>query len=550
MRKIAFIISLLLFAVSSIAAESDPLDRMRDYALSFFTPVSGKVASADGEKIKMTFDTPERARPGMRPRILREGAPFVHPVTKEALGRVESQVGTAEITETGEDSASGRTIKGEARQGDRLRIPDTKLRLLFCQEKGIDWSLADEYYRRVKASGRVEMIDTALETSDPAAAVGEGRRLNAEAVMMIAAVSDEGVDRFRQRLIWVSDGAVFGEMDVRIDPSFSRSVRIGDEFFAPAAQESAMSFDLPHSARLITSGDIDGDGMGELVIGTGKDLKVYKVGASLNASTEFIGNSSDSQLWMETADLNADRKDEIIVTVMRSDSVVSSVYGYAGKGFSLLWEGPVFIRKTSMGIVGQGFSKASGYLGDVTFMAWSDGLNHQTPLRLPKGVNIFDFEFVPGGGNSIVAYDDDGYLNVYDESGSRLWKSAQTLGGALTTFKKEQTASYIEAGEWSIKDRIIPRQGALLMVHRTLISDMLKKLGHKSSRIKRYRWNGASLDETILVDNIKGGIADFTMHGDRLFVLSTPVLGLKFGNILKGENPISSTITMYGLRGR
>ena len=68
-------------------------------------------------------------------------------------------------------------VEGEVKEGDKVRISETKIKLFFCQDKDIDWSIADEYYRKLKDTGRIEMIDTALETGDETKVLEEAKKL-------------------------------------------------------------------------------------------------------------------------------------------------------------------------------------------------------------------------------------------------------------------------------------------------------------------------------------------------------------------------------------
>jgi hypothetical protein len=52
------------------------------------------------------------------------------------------------------------------------------------------------------------------------------------------------------------------------------------------------------------------------------------------------------------------------------------------------------------------------------------------------------------------------------------------------------------------------------------------------------------------VDDIKGTLLDYAVAGDNIIVLSSPFLGIKFENILKGENPLGTELSIYSVKGR
>jgi len=54
----------------------------------------------------------------------------------------------------------------------------------------------------------------------------------------------------------------------------------------------------------------------------------------------------------------------------------------------------------------------------------------------------------------------------------------------------------------------------------------------------------------VLVDDIRGTLLDYAVAGDNMIVLTSPFLGIKFGNILKGENPLGTVLSVYSVKGR
>jgi len=90
----------------------------------------------------------------------------------------------------------------------------------------------------------------------------------------------------------------------------------------------------------------------------------------------------------------------------------------------------------------------------------------------------------------------------------------------------------------------------VLVEQRVPLAEVVKGVGYKSSRLKNYWWNGFSMDEGVLVDGIKGTVLDYAVAGDNIIILSSPFLGMKFENILKGENPLITELSIYSVKGR
>ncbi|MDH4233048.1 MAG: VCBS repeat-containing protein, partial [Nitrospirota bacterium] len=501
MKRIILVIVCSFFLVSSAFAEEDPLTRLKDSTLEFFKPVTGKIIGVEGDKIEMDIGRKNEILPGMRLNILSEGEPFVHPVTGEMLGRVESMTGKVEVKDVREETSAGVLVEGNAKTGDKVRISGTKVKVLFCQDKKIDWYLADEYYRKLKETGRIEMIDTSLESSDETLVINEAKRLGAEAALVLTAKEADKGTQVMQKLLWVSDGSKFSEIDVKVDVSFAKELKFGEEFFTPHAGEALLMYNLPFGARFVATGDFDGDGKQEIMLSTGKDVRVFLPAVDLQFLWEVKGTASDDHLWIDSVDLNRNGKDEVVITLMRNDEVLSDIYELEGSEFKKLWEGKYFLRKIGTELIAQAYSRSDGFAGDIVALTWDGDYRLGEKIKLPGEVNIFDFAFIEGSDKEklVFSYDEKGFLNLFDGKGIRVWRSSADTGGFLTTFKKETLNQFADREEWAVKDRIITRNREVLVVQRVPLAEMAKGIGYKSSRLKNYWWNGFSMDEGVLV---------------------------------------------------
>jgi hypothetical protein len=251
----------------------------------------------------------------------------------------------------------------------------------------------------------------------------------------------------------------------------------------------------------------------------------------------------------ETENVYEDRGDVATLASIKSAGVVSYIYELKGTEFVPLYKGNIFLRKIGNELIGQAYSKEEGFTGDVFSIIWEGGeFKKGNSLKLPKGINIYDFIYVddPRAGRLILAYDDKGFLNLYDKD-TRLWRSKTDMGGFLTSFKKLSPAIPVDTGEWSIKDRFFMNNKDVLFVKRIPLIEMVRGLGYKRSQIKTLWWNGLSMEEGVLIDNIKGSLLDYAVAGEKILVLVSPMLGtgIKPENILKGENPLTSILYIY-----
>ncbi|MCX5719717.1 MAG: VCBS repeat-containing protein [Nitrospirae bacterium] len=548
----------LFFALCSSAmvyADDAPLHKMRDEVISYFKPMTGKVTMVEGKKVVFSLGAKDNVKTGMRFTILREGSTFIHPVTKEPLGKLESSTGKLEVKEVGPDQSTGYIITGDAKEGDKIRISESKVSMLFCQSNDIDWYLADSLYRVLKETGRFNMIDTDIETDNPSKVIEEAKKLKAEVALLVTAKAGESGTLLTQRLFWANDSMKFSEMEAKVDVAYAKKLRFGEELFISQTGEAWLQFDMPYGARFITIGDIDGDGKQEILLSTGKDIRVYTPGIDLQPAlggVQITGYGSDDHLWVDTIDLNKNGIDEVIITSLGGDDVTSYIYELRGTEFILLFKGNFFLRRLENRLIAQAYSKAEGFDGDVFSIIWDGEYKKGDRIKLPKGVNIYDFVYVddPHTGRVILAYDEDGFLNIYDEKGIRIWRSKTDMGGFLSTFKKSAPTVMIDRGKWSIKDKLMLRNREVLFVKRVPLFEMAKGLGYKSSQIKNLWWNGLSMEESVLIDDIRGSVIDYAVAGDKIIVLASPMFGIKHENILKGENPLRTMLYIYSMKGR
>jgi len=562
----------LLFLLSGAANAQDPLLQLKEETLSYFTPLKGKVVAVMGKVITSDLGASSGIRKGMRFAILKEGTPFLHPITKEPMGRIETPAGKAVVREVKEKSSTMEIINGDAYLGDIVRISEMKVRVLFYQDRSADWNLADSYYDLLKESGRFEIMDTPLVSMNDAVLLAEAKKMNAALAFVVTGREQEKEIFLKQRILWVEDSSGLAENEVKIEAAYAKALRGSRTMGAPiaSASDTLLFFDLPFGAKLIAVGDLKGDGTQEIILSTGSDLRVFALGSGLQGLYELKVAAADDFLWIDTGDINGDGKDEVIVTSLRgrsvdttSDSlvqavkdegkVVSYIYALKGSELSLLWKGNLFLRSLPQtGLIAQKFDSAEGFGGPVFRMHYAAGeVKAGDEINLPKGVNIYDFVYVDGSGaaRNVLAYDDGGYLNLYNEMGLRIWRSNDNYGGMLTTFKKAAPTVMVDRGVWSIKDRLFVRNRDSFAVKRIPLASMAKGLGYKSSQIKTLLWTGFSMEESTLVEGISGAVQDYAFAGDKLIVLSRPLFGIKFKNIMKGESPLGSMLYIYSLKG-
>ena len=506
----------------------------------------------------------------MRFKVLKLGAEFLNPMTGEPIERLEQPVGYAQVVNGTSSGRGGRIqlklLNGQAAPGDIVRISGARVRLLFYQLKDISWGLSEEYFNLLRKTGRFDLLASPLD--DEKDAVAEGKRLKADAVLVVYQDKEGGNTVLDQKLIWTSDAAQALASGSIIESRELKQFTLGDKFFTPK-NDSLITFRVPFGAQLVTMARLFPKGEKLLLLASRDDISFYSISSSLLSpaldGAEIKGRAWEDFLKVQAADLSGDGRDEIIIGAKNHDEMVSYIYGFENGAFRKLWEGKnLFLRWIDGKLYAQKVSLDHGYLGDVLLAGW-DG--SRVTLRgaqpgLPKGVNLFDFSPMEYGGKTLmIAYDNKGFINVYSRSGALLWRSKGSFGGFPVNFKKTGDSTAMEAGgsferegyepsqdsKWYLKDKIVVMGRDALIIERQPLLKMVHGLGYKDSRIGVLRWKGSYMQLMVLGDKLPGTISDFDASKDRLVILERPVFGLQLGKILQGESPFTTRLYMYPL---
>ena len=590
-RKIVSIILLAAFAAvllpppcgaagkdePSVAALGSSFNSLKEEILAYFVPVTGNISSVDGQSVTVDKGTSAAVKVGMRITVFKEGAPFIHPVTKEPLGNVQAQVGTVDVISVDTSSAKGTTITGrpEDFKGAKVKIPARKIRLLFYQGN-IDWYLGDAYYHSLLDSGRFELIDTALLNATPAEVIAEAKAKGAEVALVLNSEEEKTNVEVAQKLYWVTDGKQFSETKTSIHVAMVKQLKFSSGVFAPREGEALLSYKMPFSARRLTVGDFDSNGNPEIVLASGDHIGVYKPDINLKLLWEFDPPGTGEILWIDTIDLKKNGRDAILITTLSNGKPVTSmtdddsfsrsrtagastrvrsyIYVLEGDKFKLIWQADdILIRKIESGIIAQSFSAGEGFEGKMYAIDYADGrFKNGAEVKLPQGVNIYDFQYVyaPDGRRALFAWGDNGVLNFYNDKGIRTWVSKEDFGGFADAYKKESGNLMIEKGSWTLKDRLVAYNAEVLAPKRKAMLNFARSIGYSSAELRSFWWNGISVEETSFLEEIGGNILDYTVIGDRLLVLVKPYLLSNAMDLLKGHNPMGITLYIFSTKGR
>ncbi|MEO5359525.1 MAG: hypothetical protein H7843_03645 [Nitrospirota bacterium] len=557
--QVLYLLTFINGAFGAVGGYDDPLKPLTDKTVKFFNPLTLKVDAVKGTALTLRGDTSEKAVPGTRFEIFRQGAMFYHPVTNEPLGHFEDFIGSIEITGVkpdGETAAS--LIKGTPKKGDIARLSKSKIRALFYQDKSIDWFLGDVYYRQLKQSGRFELIDTAIDAENTAALFEEAKKLGADVLILIeGSKKDEIRDEnkyLKQRIYWVSDKKEVSSDTVAISETYLQDVIAAADIFLSAMNEPVLTYRMPIGYDLMTIGNINGGSDVDLIFSTGSDLAVYKPGVDMNKIMELKGDKMSDNVYIDVIDINKDGRDEIIVTAMAYDGARAFIYGVEGGQLKLLWKASGFLRVYGNKLLFQRYTPREGQVGNVDYIVWdSNHFKEEGQLKLPSGVNLYDFVYLAPAAEDAKSepvtlfYDNANHLVVKNSAGTRIWRSKGSMGGFIREYNIPGPTIMVEGGKWHISDKMFLYHKKGIVIRRIPFALTSASLGYKKSYIMSYGFNGISVEENTLVGAVAGNIIDYTIYKDRIYVLARPILGLNLSGMLKGENPLVTNLFIYKL---
>lgn len=552
MKTIALGLCMILLPVIPASAEQagqgTPLDEIARDVVSFFKPVSGLVTGSEGGWAVIDVGKTSGVREGMRFKVYREGSEFRHPVTGEVLGRIETEVGDAQVLVAGEKDSTIEMISGEVKAGDRVRISQATVKALFYQGRSVDWAIGDALYRKLKETGRFELVETeADEEKIEEVTLQQHEMKTVFAVFLRETVSD-GRRVLDVRLLH-PDGSQFYAGEAFIPEEQIKELKFGYDFLKKVDQAAFWSFEVPSSMDFIVSCDVNGDGSGELVVALDHEIEVLRLEAGLTTLQHFDLGSRAVPIWLDCNDLNGDGRSEIAVSYFVGDRIMSDMLGMPEAQLVRLANAEGFVRIIGNTLYSQAYSVNEGYSGPVKALSsWTEA-EGGSPLTLPEGVNIYDFYPVEMDGKEGYFVVDAGWrMGVVGPSGEFVWRSEEKLGGFLREYEKPSPLGLIDRGTWVVKDRVTRYGTGLLLVDRKPLAKTAQGLGFISGSIVEVSLRGTQAEVSTVLGDVSGTVLDFTVLEDRLVVLVRATLGSKAINLFKGKSPFKRDLYIFPLR--
>ena len=555
----------------TIANPSDndnPVFALRDSVVSYFYPVNGLIAGVEKDTVVVHVQSDKKFNKGTRFSVFRKGKPFYHPVTGEPIGISEDFIGSVEINEADNEAYVCRIVSGVPEAGDIVRITSSRIRLAFFQDKKAGWELSEAFYDSLKDLDRFELVESYTKTYDPQELSKLARDLGAEAVLLFSTPArSEGIF-MNAKLFWSQDGAPFAEIEKRVETRHIQEFASRDKLIPIISIEGLPwgNYELA-GGKFFAMGDVDGNGKKELVVSDGFNIRVYSYKNEPRETWFLKGGTADKHLSIEVIDLNKNGRAEIFVTSLRNGSVMHSfVLEYdPSEGYRKIWEkSPYAFRVIGGNLLMQAFSPYKTFTGPVYSGVWKNGhYKTASPLKLPKGVDIYGFTYVDwqnNGNVSIIAFDDNGYLNLYRDE-ALIWRSKDSYEKFETgasneppPFSDTMPSATNHEKKWLLKGRLVTvnteRGQEVIVIKKVPYLSNVPGLGYKRAEVYSVWWDGGIMDETLILSRIKGTVTDYWIEGKKLLILARLNLFGFLTKAVSGNIERKSLLYYYSLEGK
>ena len=313
-----------------------------------------------------------------------------------------------------------------------------------------------------------------------------------------------------------------------------------------------------------TVGDLDGNGVDELVSITSSALDIYQTQerkivkiAEMKLPPGLRGHG------LNVADLNKDGQLEIYISATQGLRVASQIIGWNEiQGFETLAQNvrwylrPIYSGAHGWQLAGQkrGQSKVD-FIGKGIFLLDLDEhfkVSERARLPIPDSINLFDFTYAEldgKKGEELVVLDSNEKLRVFSSENQLLWVSSSTFGGSKTYIGPRQGSAVDEQSKTNLSvdedaDReliFVPARILVTDVDNDGVSEIIVNENKSGAlgffkRLRSYdggtvvglAWDGAELTEAWRTGRYRGYVVDYYFQKNNASAVAAPVTGSKY----------------------
>lgn len=313
------------------------------------------------------------------------------------------------------------------------------------------------------------------------------------------------------------------------------------DFVRAHAQEAGaaagwISRRLTGVANLMAIGRTLPDGNREVFLAEDQRLAYYRQGKEMNLVVEAGFKATEKIISLDTL-AGIDGTIEIYVTIIRAGELASQVWQVKGDKLIQVAENlPYFFRSVSLfggpkKLYVQTMGRGEDFYGNVVEATRSgNAITLKNQIKMPRYGSLYSFnQFRDRDGKTFtVVINPDGYLVVYDQNLSEIWRGSDKYGGSELYFQKEDDSNVRVSGEryrWVfMNQRIHVLSSGEILVGK---NDGTWVLGNARSysrgTVCALGWNGSSLEEKWRTRETQNYMPDYLLDDTRneLLILQT-----------------------------
>jgi TolB-like protein len=314
----------------------------------------------------------------------------------------------------------------------------------------------------------------------------------------------------------------------------------------------------------ISGGDVDGDGIVDIVTITTDHLFVHRLNAGRWVKLAEYDSLGDF-IGVDTADLNGNGKQEIFVTQFIQNE-------HRAQSFVLEWDGktlqriaaqmPWYFRSVDLFrrgrvLVGQRQTQAKRFSSGIYEMKWTgDDYAAGDRLVVPRDLNSFGFALGAvrmADKPEVVTYSNNGYVQFLTPSGEETWVTTEHYGGGSNFIV------FSDETQWDVQDYVYLAPRILLHdLDGDGIQEMLvvknqhsftgsgvlaRERFYAKGRLEWLSWHGEMIRSTTQTIDMARFIADFDLvdvDGDGALEVVAAVVQKTRGMTTKGSSYLAS----------
>ena len=341
----------------ALGASVEGLDRIVSQIDSMFPPLEGVVVSIDRQILTLDLKQGQSIKQGDHLKLIRFGRDIIHPVSKEKIGRKETDLGEVEVIEVRQNFSLAKLMNPTtlARTSDGVRSPFNELTFMVATpaietKKNIDKDLLRiELEEKLASNPRFKVptfeLDLWLLENTLSAQglltpkhLGQlGDQVKADYLLVSSVGSIKKKLVLSYKLYSTRTGQLEKQAKILSDQLPDQHARRA----SPREQEVQRSFSRPEDGLVeyvgkqefqykivdLDVGDINGDGLEELVVIAPNRVIVYDYrNNKLKQVARFRAeNKNHKFLGVDVGDINKNGRDEIFVTDHLGNSLSSFV---------------------------------------------------------------------------------------------------------------------------------------------------------------------------------------------------------------------------------